>query len=225
MIDSKTYRGYTIEIHQDDGHGSHPRHDWDPVGTLASWDSSQRIKCECDVKPDDDDIIPEDDPFQTDQSLWQLRYNYYLFNVKIKAILPVFERYNGYSTVGEYRNQIGLIYMTKDAWNEHFEGQDEWREKYHSGKTDREIAEHILKGEIESLDLYARGEIYGYNVEELNDSCWGFFGDYEESGLLDEAKSVIDYHIERQCKRHFKQLKAWIKYKVNLFNRHGLSFN
>lgn len=231
MIESISYRGYEIEIHPDDGHGSHPRHDWDPVGTIVSWDNSKRIDNECDYQPSYEELFEkgEDDPrynlFHTDEDIWQLRHNYYLFNVKMVAILPLYEKYEGYATTGMDRNQIGFIYMSKDTYKEHFDFSKEWKEKHYKGKTNREIAEHILKGEVESMDQYARNEIYGYYLPKLEESCYGFFGDYEESGLLESAKSEIDYHIKIQKEKHFYKLKDWINNKVNLNYRHGLSFN
>jgi hypothetical protein len=54
---------------------------------------------------------------------------------------------------------------------------------------DRDLAEKCLEAEVEVYDLYIRGAVYGFIVEELEestcpycehwehvDSCWGFFG-------------------------------------------------
>jgi hypothetical protein len=62
-------------------------------------------------------------------------------------------------------------------------------------------AEKWLDGEIENLDVYCRGEIYGYEVldedgETVND-CWGFF-DLDE--CIAEAKSDAEYFREIQEK-------------------------
>jgi hypothetical protein len=51
-------------------------------------------------------------------------------------------------------------------------------------------------------DQYVRGEVYGYTIKkkvynaETNEvelqheeSCWGFYGDIDNSGLLDEIRS------------------------------------
>lgn len=66
-------------------------------------------------------------------------------------------------------------------------------------------AEKWLDGEIENLDVYCRGEIYGYEVldedgETVND-CWGFF-DLDE--CIAEAKSDAEYFREI----HEKVVKA-----------------
>jgi hypothetical protein len=54
----------------------------------------------------------------------------------------------------------------------------------------------ILEAEVETYNDYLTGNVYGYKVidpsgEEI-DSVWGFIGDPEKSGLLDEAKGAVD---------------------------------
>lgn len=61
-----------------------------------------------------------------------------------------------------------------------------------------EGAEQNLEGEIETLDQYLRGDVYGFEVVEVEkcdkecehekhiDSCWGFFGNnFKENGIAD----------------------------------------
>jgi hypothetical protein len=55
----------------------------------------------------------------------------------------------------------------------------------------------ISKEEFDKLDPYllCRDIIEEFDTEdewEQLDSCWGYYGDPEESGLLDDAKSIID---------------------------------
>ena len=70
--------------------------------------------------------------------------------------------------------QVGVIYCTKaDAIRE-------FGNKLCTAKV-REKALEYLRGEIEELDQYIRGEVYGYQVfdssgEEVH-ACWGFYGD------------------------------------------------
>ena len=50
--------------------------------------------------------------------------------------------------------------------------------------------ENIVRGEIETLNQYISGEVYGYVVEDEDenviDSCYGFFGyDIEKNGISD----------------------------------------
>ena len=51
-------------------------------------------------------------------------------------------------------------------------------------------ADRILKGEVEVLNQYVMGEVYGFIVEDEEgnhiDSCYGFYGsDFEENGMMD----------------------------------------
>ena len=53
-----------------------------------------------------------------------------------------------------------------------------------------EQAEKVLRGEVETLDNYISGEVYGYSVEDENgneiDSCSGFYGsDFATNGIAD----------------------------------------
>lgn len=73
--------------------------------------------------------------------------------------------------------------------------------------------EHIdqsLKQSAKLYGQYAFGEVYGYSVEGIDDAgCWGFYGyEEEESGLLDDARSAIDYHIEALHRAHKQGARA-----------------
>jgi len=61
------------------------------------------------------------------------------------------------------------------------------------------------EGLIETWNQYLQGEVYGYAVEDLNgeevESCWGFYGAPESSGLLDDAKSIVDSMVKEEAKR------------------------
>lgn len=55
--------------------------------------------------------------------------------------------------------------------------------KVPEGKTAEDRALEILEGEVETMDHYLNGEVYGYVVEnscgDETDSCWGFYDDPE----------------------------------------------
>ena len=91
----------------------------------------------------------------------------------------------------------------------------EWFEK--SGASP-EHSDEICKSAINLCSAWAWGDVYGgseiiapgpldedgYETdgEEVEDSsCWGFYGsDHEQSGLLEHARSMIEWHKEKQAK-------------------------
>lgn len=95
---------------------------------------------------------------------------------------------------------VGFIYVTKKKLFEECIGMVE--------ETWEEQADRYIEGEMETYDQYLRGDVYGYTltkkvmkqekcphcgevireyeVDEEDDSCWGFYGDcLEDNGILD----------------------------------------
>lgn len=72
----------------------------------------------------------------------------------------------------------------------------------------RKMAERALEGEVAVYDHYLTGNVWGYSIEKIvtcgecghvryedEDSCWGFFGDFEESGLKEQMQSYVGDEI------------------------------
>ena len=59
----------------------------------------------------------------------------------------------------------------------------------------KEKALKVAKSEVEEMDSYVRGEVYGYVIDE-EDSCWGFVGDIKY--CIEEAKSIVDYMVKNE---------------------------
>ena len=77
---------------------------------------------------------------------------------------------------------IGIIWCTLDRA----------REEYGDGAQAYDRARKYMVGEIETLDTYYRGSVYGFTIDDGDtyDSCWGFLGaTIDECGVLD--------HIDR----------------------------
>jgi len=79
--------------------------------------------------------------------------------------------------------QIGYIYTTREQAREEFGVK-------HVTKKIEERVKDILRSEVETYDQYLRGDVYGFTLQDINgrviESCGGFYGDIENSGLLDE---------------------------------------
>ena len=86
--------------------------------------------------------------------------------------------------------QVGFIYLTKEGMKKYY-GESMpryWRKR----------ANEILVGAVKTYDDYLTGNVYGFKVErkvegewEYEDSCWGFIGDIETSGIMDEMPSEL----------------------------------
>ena len=77
----------------------------------------------------------------------------------------------------------------------------------------REKALNCLRGEVETLDMYYTGDVYGFVIEDENgdevDSCWGYFGsEYIDKDLIPECKSIIDSMLERREKVHNERIET-----------------
>ncbi len=116
--------------------------------------------------------------------------------------LPVYKFEHGMVklSTGEFScpwdsGQVGYIYVPKDKMDE----VNNWTENFLNGRTKREAAEDILRGEIETFSEYINGEVYGFRVEEVTkceccgsenveilDSMAGFYGyDFMNNGMAD----------------------------------------
>lgn len=70
--------------------------------------------------------------------------------------------------------QVGFIYATPQAVRENFMVK-------RITKKVRELALELLEAEVRTIDMYYRGDVYGYEIQgpdgEIVDNCWGFYGD------------------------------------------------
>jgi len=94
------------------------------------------------------------------------------------------------------------------------------------GQYFRKKALKIAEAVIEEWNDYLSGNVYSFCVTspfgDVIDSCSGWYGDYEKSGMLKEAKASINQEIHSKVKRHIKYLKKIIKSKVPLIYRKPL---
>lgn len=91
---------------------------------------------------------------------------------------------------------VGYIYATKDDIRKEF-GVNKVTKKI------KEKAINILKSEISEYDDYLSGNVYGYIITNVDgeeiDSCWGFYGDYDDY-LMTVCKETIDGYVKEDEK-------------------------
>ena len=101
--------------------------------------------------------------------------------------------------------QVGWIYCS----HEYALDECKWGQE-----TDGETlakAERMLCAEVKEYDQYLNGDIYGFNLievehcdlghehEEVMDSCWGFYGygDWKENGMMEHVPEEYQYLFDR----------------------------
>jgi len=99
----------------------------------------------------------------------------------------------------------------------------------------RKKAYELAGGLIKTWNDYLSGNVYGFTAEDEKngvdiDSCWGFYGDFESSGIINEAKDSIDYYLKNERKKATKKKKDFSEMSLgellssdnNIIKRHSL---
>ena len=89
------------------------------------------------------------------------------------------------------------------------------------GPAKEEVDLESLQANVGLWSAWAWGDVYGYVIDEdkLENSCWGFYGDNQTSGILQEAQGVIDHHIQEKRLSRIKKIKQLIKANVPFMYR------
>ena len=198
-METINYKGCLIKIEQDE-YSESPR-EWDSLGTMVCWHSRYNLG--------DKHSFDNNNEFQE-----------FVKDEDIAVLLPLFlydhsgitMNTTGFSCPWD-SGQAGWIYITKDRVKKEYSWKNLTRTRL------AKIREYLV-GEVKTYDDYLTGNVYGFTAEDKNgeeiDSRQGFFGDHEKSGLLDEAKGSIDYHIDHKRRKHLEYLKSMIRNRVPL---------
>jgi hypothetical protein len=199
MIDSIEYKGRTITIDRDED-PENPR-EWGNIGTMICFHNRYDLGDKHDYNPDNYDGWDE-----------------------LKAAIEKEEDAVVMLPLGLYDHSGITMYVSSqhDTWDG---GQVGWiiatrksvMENYNVKRITKKIlakVEKHLRAEVEVYDNYLTGEVYGYSTD--TDSCWGYFGDDGLKEAIREAKSAIDYQLEKEAREKEKKTKIYIKNNVPL---------
>jgi len=189
MTHEEEYKGYKIEIHQDECGGS-PR-EWDNICIIHTGHKRYSIG---DKNYNDRESI--DEAFHEAKENGDIVLPLYLYDHSgITISLSPF-------SCPWDSGQVGFVVVPRLKMIEEF-GKKNFTLKL------KARALEIAESEVNTLDQFIRGEVYGYKVfgegddgdrEEL-DSCWGYYG---EEDAITEAKSIVDYYVEEKEKECIK---------------------
>lgn len=210
LYKKEEYRGYTIKILYD--YDAQSPREWDNLGTIYSNSRS--------YDPDGHSIeeIIDDETGKLDKEF-----------VNNHIMLDIYAYEHGGITIstgrgGQFSDPwdsglFGIIAMSKE------DAVKNWGKKICT-KEVREKALKCLEGEVETLNQYYTGDVYGYVIEDEDecevDSCWGYYGsECIDKDVIPECKSIIDYKIENKEKLHADMVD---KVKNNLGSLVGFAF-
>jgi len=223
-MDNIEYKGYTINIKQDENTES-PR-EWDNLGKMLCFHNRYTLgdeslkeyysyKKDCKIKNLTDECNGWDEVEEVLKKEFQAVVVMPLWLYDHSGLSMKTCRHGQHSSWD--CGQVGFIYATrKDILKE-----------YGVKKITKKIiekVENILMSEVETYSQYLNGEVYGYNIEDKEgnflDSCYRFFGwDFKENGLLSEARIAIDYDIRENLRKKQEKTKQYIKNNVALCYR------
>jgi hypothetical protein len=189
IAESLNIQGHTVNILYDTD-AMNPREEFDHLGTMVCFHSKYKMGDNHDY-PDAEsffaDITGLDTYENTDQEIQEK-----LSEMKEAGdihMLPIYMYdHSGISISSKPfscpwdSGQLGVIYVTRETLIK----------ENLADKTAEEIQSY-LDCEVAEYGHYAAGEVYGFQIEETGDSCFGFYGsDHEASGLLDHARASIE---------------------------------
>lgn len=201
------YRGITIKIELEGLMALNPRDEFDNIGTIVCFHNRYNLSDFHEFA--DPSAVNQFLQEQGDKVIWLPLFLYDHSGITIRTA-PFSSQWDS--------GQVGIIYAESKKL---YELIDSWDNKHknetYPGISDAEIAQEILKNEVETYDHYLTGSVYGYEIEKTDDSCWGFYGgDHEKSGLLDMARNSIDsYLMQKAIKEYYKSIERAKTLKAN----------
>ena len=176
------YKGYKIDVYYDEDAES-PR-TWDNLGKMLCLHSRY-------------DLGDEHNHGARSFRSWEAMWAYIEKVYRASVIYPLYLYDHGGLRLGISpwgcpwdSGQVGYIYATKKSILKEYGGKNLTKHK-------RAMAEKELQSEVIVYDHYLSGNVYGYEITtddgETVDGCWGYYGDYNDSGLIEDAKERIDY--------------------------------
>lgn len=101
--------------------------------------------------------------------------------------------------------QVGYIYISKEKVRANYGAKK-------VGKKLKQLVLDILEAEVEELNHYVSGEVFGFKILDSEgsvvDSCWGFYGDnFLENGMLDNIDTSLLGITDEELKTLLKTIE------------------
>lgn len=210
IVESYEHEGVTVEIHADDSPGG-PR-EWDNAARLYCWDDRMSGVVH---DGEHDEMFGRDDHADLSEAID------HLIAQGAQVILPLYLLdHSGYS-ISSGDNLIELDDQGRAracASSGRFIGDEQGWDTSMVGfawvpkDTDATDPLACAKGEIETLDQFFTGDVYGYVVDPTGeaDSCWGFYG---LEHAQEEANDMAEY-VAKQRVHEAEERQHWAERDV-----------
>lgn len=176
-IYSEEYKGHKIEIFSD--LYSESPEDWGDTGAFLVCEHREMT-----VKRDGFDVDTifmalhgaKNEDGEIDEQAEAIAKDYYIFPIEAYIHGGIVLHFENGATVDrrwDVSGWFGFILVRNDE-----------------AKNEKE-AKNVASGILEIWNDCLSGNVYGYVIDGDGDSCWGFYGDYEENALK-EAREVVD---------------------------------
>lgn len=202
ILETIEYKGLTIEIYPDDN-AENPIKEWDMVGEFCCWHRRYDLG---NSKQFGNRLGEPEEARACAKQTGSLLFDLYMYEHSgivlslSNSSYPFNDRWDS--------GQLGYVLVDRE------QALKEFGKKRLSKALKQRIAQ-IVEGEVETYNQYLSGDIYGYIVRSKDgediDSCWGFYG---LDAVEKEAKSIVDCKVKELVKKHFEQLKHWIRNRV-----------
>lgn len=210
------YKNCLIKIYQDDGMGESPDEWGDENVFLVGYHRDFEVKRDSIITKEQAIAISTKDytDYKNNETKWfkkeckAIEKKYYLFGLEAyihSGVVLALSREGNFPDRQWDVSQLGLILVSKKE-----------------AKT-KIKAKKMAYGLIKTWNDYLSGNIYGFMAETKDGddigSVWGFYGDYDTSGIIDEAKSDIDVYVKTEADKLCRKTKNYIIHKVDISKR------
>lgn len=177
------YKGYTIKV-VEDSDPFDPREECDNFGTMVFFHRRYRLGDENKWDPQEfKEYIEKGEKNNRLVALPVYMYDHSGITIKTSPFSDPWDS-----------GLLGWIYVDREKILKEYDRKI-------LTKSLRRKAEETLRGEVQTYDNYLRGDVYGYQITDSNqeelESCYGYYGDPEESGCISDAKNIIDHMISK----------------------------
>jgi len=201
------YKGYTIELHRDENPWN-PREEQDNLGTMVYRSDRYALgdvqfgevpkEYPWPVPGPDTHTADEWEEWAEKQGLIYLRTYVYIHGVVAMST----RSFHGRAQHAEWDSgHAGWIFVSKARVRE-------WRGWKLITKKRQEQIRESLAAEVQEYNDFCQGNVCGFiikgpdgDLDDMDDSCWGFFGDDGQKYALEEAQATIDFWIRAEEKR------------------------